>query len=287
MTHRTRLIDRRRTAATGLLAAGLATALAAAALLAAPAPAAAQSPCGAGYTVRTGDSLLEIAERCGITIPALLAANPAVRDRMDLEVGDRLRIPSPGDPQPSPQEACGPYYTVRTGDTLAEIAEKCGLTVPLLVAANGPLPDPLGIHTGARIRIPDLPERAVRDPGTLAFPPAGAAAAAAADEARPEAEVEADVETEAAEAPVERGAEVEAEEESEEEEEMIRLEGVLTTGERCLLVDAGERGAFALVGRLTDAFRPGDRVVVMGLSADPELCAHTPALEVRILYRPQ
>lgn len=231
-------------------------------LLLSASPAAAQSACGAGYTVRSGDSLLEIAQQCGITLPALLAANPGVRDQMDLQVGDRLRIPSPDEPQPSPVEACGPYYTIRAGDTPAEIAEKCGLTVPLLMAANAPLPDPLGLNAGERIRIPDLPERVVRDPATLALPPA-----VVADTAQDPAEAD----SQAAQADDER--------------EMVRVEGTLQAGESCLLVDTADRGSFALVGRVSDAFRPGDRVVLMGLPTEATACDHEPTLEVRILYR--
>lgn len=234
---------------------GLAAAVVA--LLAVPAAGEAQSACGAGYTVRTGDSLLEIAERCGVTVPALLAANPGVRDRMDLEVGDRLRVPDAGAPQPSPREACGLTYTIRTGDTLAEIAQKCGVTVPLLVAVNGRLPDPLGIHEGERIRIPDLPQRAVADT-TLFVAPA----------AEPE--------------PAETDTTAEA---TDDVEELVRVEGLLRSGEPCLLVRADDGSVYALAGSLNDAFRAGQRVVVLGVPAEETACDRSPTLEVRVLYR--
>lgn len=266
------MIPRAETGGAARIMAAAAVALAGLALT--PPGAAAQTACGGGYTVGAGETLAEIATRCGVTIPALLALNPAVRDRMDLEVGDHLRVPSPDAPQPSPQQACGPYYTTRSGDTLAEIAEKCGLTIPLLVAANGPLPDPLGVKGDVQIRIPNLPASAVRDPATVAFPPAAAVAAAQIAAAEIAAADSAAADSAAAAQP-------------EEVVELTRVEGVLVAGQRCRLVRSGEGRVFAITGRTTDAFRPGDRVVVLGHVADPEACGHDPTLEVRILYRGQ
>ena len=60
----------------------------------AAAPAAAQEPCRGSYTVRPGDNLTEIASRCGTTVPAILAANPALRAGAELEPGGVVRISS-------------------------------------------------------------------------------------------------------------------------------------------------------------------------------------------------
>ncbi len=225
----------------------------------APAPAAAQSACGAYYTMDTGDTLVEVAERCGVTVPALLAANPGVVDQRDVEVGGRLRVPDPAAPQPSPVQACGPSYAVRTGDTLAEIAMKCGLTVPLLMAANGPLPQPLGVHTGLHLRIPDVPHLAVTDPGTITAP----SVATVSDPVPPS-------DTTAA-APVLA--------------DLTRVVGVLEAGPRCTGVRTADGDLIAIAGELDDAFRPGDRVVLMGTPARSHDCGQTPTLELRILYR--
>lgn len=235
----------------GLAAVATATALA-------PRPADAQSACGAFHTVDTGDSLIEIAERCGVTLPALLAANPGVVDQRDVEVGDRLRIPDPDAPQPSPVEACGPAYTVRTGDSLAEIAEKCGLSIPLLVAANPSLPDPLGVDAGRTIRIPNLPRSAIADPATRVVE-----RAAPADTAGAGADT-----TAGAPAP-----------------ELTRVVGTLERGPVCLHVRQAGGDVVAIVGDVGNAFQPGDPVVLLGLPADPGACDHDPALELRILHR--
>lgn len=233
------------------------------AVLVGASPAAAQSPCGASYTIRTGESLREIAQRCGVTLPALLAANPGVTDQQDVEEGDRLRIPSPAAAQPSPTRACGASYTIRTGDTLAEIAEKCGLTIPLLVAANSRLPDPLGVHAGARIRIPDLPAGAAADTTILVIAPSAAAGPEAADTAAADT---------AARAP---------------DPELTRVEGVLETAGSCTRLRAANGDVYGLVGGLGPVFGPGDRVVLLGVPADGGACDADVSLEVRILYRPR
>jgi LysM repeat protein len=233
----------------------LAALLAAGALAVAPEPAWAQVACPGSHMVRSGETLLAIAERCGVTVPALLAANPAVRGNRDLQVGRDIVVPHPRDPQPTPQQACGAFYTVRSGDTLADVAAKCGLTIPLLVAANGPLPSPLGLNAGGTLRIPDLPPAAVRDTLTWAASAPDTVAAPAADP-------------------------------SPDFPELVRYQGTLEAGTPCMLLRMTDGRTVALDGRPARQFQPGTNVVVMGLPADAAACGGTRAVEVRIVYRP-
>jgi LysM repeat protein len=233
------------------------------AMVAAPTPAAAQSACGAFHTLQSGETLQDVAARCGVTVPALLAANPGVADDRDLDEGHRLRVPDPSARQPTPLEACGATYTVRTGDTVQEIAMKCGLTVPLLVAANGPLPHPLGLHEGLRVRIPDVPGTVVADPTRyIAVVPADADVPVAdpdsadADEAAATAEVE-----------------------------LVQLEGVLQAGPACMQVRMDDGAIVAVTGEVASGFQPGDRVVLMGVPATSHDCGELRTLDLRILYR--
>lgn len=249
------------------------------ALALAPVGAAAQGACGVSYTFDTGDTFAEIARQCGVSIPALLAANPGVVDERDLEVGARLRIPDAGAAQPSPVAACGSYYTVRTGDTLGEIAAKCGLTIPLLVAANPPFPSPLGVNAGMRVRIPDVSRAAVRDPATIATLGRAAAAVARADAARAESERSDSLAAEAAREPAADSAAIPA-------EDLVRVEGVLEGGPRCMRVRAPGGEVYAIAGELRRNFQAGDRVVLMGTAAEEHSCGTaSPVLELRILYR--
>jgi LysM repeat protein len=235
----------------GIRTTTLAAAMAALAVLGAAAPASSQAPCLGHTEVRDGDTLVAIAARCGVTVPALLAANPGISDDLDLRIGRSIAVPDPRAPQPTPQQACGAFYTIRDGDTLSEIALKCGVTVPMLVAANPPLPHPLWENEGGVVRIPNLPRAAVQD--TLTW-----VADAPLPEVAPEAEPE----------------------------ELVRVEGVLARGQRCLMIRGDDGRTIALAGAPTRNFAPGDRVVIMGSSAPSDRCGHTPTLELRIIHRP-
>jgi LysM repeat protein len=229
----------------------LAAAMATLALLGAAAPASSQAACLGHTEVRDGDTLVAIAARCGVTVPALLAANPGISDDLDLRIGRSIAVPDPRARQPTPQQACGAFYTIRDGDTLAEIALKCGVTVPMLVAANPPLPHPLWENEGGVVRIPNVTRAAVQDPLTWVTE-------APLPEPAPEAEPE----------------------------ELVRVEGVLERGQRCLMIRADDGRALALAGAPTRNFAPGDRVVIMGAPAPADRCDHTPTLDLRIIHRP-
>jgi len=98
------------------------------------------------YTVKTGDSLYLIAQRFGVTVAALRAANGLSHDW--IYPGERLTIPSSGGtPAPS-----GSTYTVRSGDSLFLIANRFGVTVSALRSANGLSYD--WIYPGEVLRIP-------------------------------------------------------------------------------------------------------------------------------------
>lgn len=244
----------------------------AAALALTAAPAAAQSACGAAYKFGSGDTLAGVAQRCGVTLPALLAANPGVVDDRDIEVGARLRMPDPGADQPSPVMACGAYYTVHPGDTLIEIAAKCGLTVPMLVAANPPFPSPLGNHEGLKIRIPHVSSAAVVDPTTIVVPARTVVVAEAVTDPAVAAAARADSVAAADSAAMPA-------------DELIRVEGVLEQGPRCMGVRAADGELHAISGELRGGFQAGDRVVLIGLPAGEHSCGGSWAVELRILYR--
>jgi LysM repeat protein len=79
----------------------------------------AQSPCGSTYTVRSGDTLFRIAQRCETTVDALLNANPQIVNRNLIRTGQVLQISTeappapdvPGDPQALLVASSGPAGT--------------------------------------------------------------------------------------------------------------------------------------------------------------------------------
>ncbi|HLA19462.1 MAG TPA: LysM peptidoglycan-binding domain-containing protein, partial [Dehalococcoidia bacterium] len=120
-------------------------------------------PLGASgdYTVAEGDTLSEIAETFGVSVEQLAEAN-GIEDPDFILVGQVIRIPgadeslSVADPGEDPgaietQEV--DTYTVRSGDTLSEIADHFGVSVSAIVDANG-LADPNFIVEGQTLKIP-------------------------------------------------------------------------------------------------------------------------------------
>jgi len=150
---------------------------------------------GTTYTIKSGDSFASVAARFGIALEDLLAANPGTNPGT-LNAGDVIRLPSdvPRDAptstaEPAPTEAeataaateeatstpepeptatsepvatattssLGQTYTVQSGDIPVTIAEKFGITVEALLAAN-PGIDPRGLQVGQVLTIPPPPD---------------------------------------------------------------------------------------------------------------------------------
>jgi tyrosinase len=95
----------------------------------------------ARYIVRSGDTFSAIAARFGVTLAALEAANPQIADPNHIFPGQVITIPGS-----SP--ATGPAYVVQAGDTLTAIANRFGVTLAALEAANPQIADPNHIFPG-------------------------------------------------------------------------------------------------------------------------------------------
>lgn len=111
-------------------------------------PGAATSASG-WYTVQRGDTLSGIAQRFGVSLRALAAAN-GLSTRSYVYVGQRLRIPKSN---ATPATGTSRVYTVRRGDTLSGIAQRFGVSLDSLIRANG-IRNPRFIYVGQRLVIP-------------------------------------------------------------------------------------------------------------------------------------
>ncbi|NLW06405.1 MAG: LysM peptidoglycan-binding domain-containing protein [Clostridia bacterium] len=95
-----------------------------------------------------------IAQRFGICLEELIAANPQVKDPNLIYPGQVLCIPRA---KPVPDKGPCPLgfsYTVKPGDTLHSIASMFGVSVEQLLAANPQIKDPHCISPGQQICIP-------------------------------------------------------------------------------------------------------------------------------------
>ncbi|MET3712699.1 LysM repeat protein [Sphingomonas trueperi] len=95
-----------------------------------------------GYTVRHGDTLSSIAARNGVSLSALRAANPQIRNPNLIFPGQTIALPQSG----------GAHYTVQAGDTLSGIAARFGLDWHDLALDNG-LANPGMILPGQTLRL--------------------------------------------------------------------------------------------------------------------------------------
>ena len=91
------------------------------------------------YTVRSGDTLSELAERYGISLSVLLSYNGHVRSGV-LRIGERLYLPGSGEEPPGVEPDNLPEWkgtkTVGTGDTLWSISIEYGISPELLAEVN-------------------------------------------------------------------------------------------------------------------------------------------------------
>jgi len=137
------------------------------------------------YTVAKGDLFYTIAKAHGVSVNALIKANPDANPRK-LHAGQKLVIPAAETPAPAapavhaaapsgsepapaaPAEGKGATYTVKAGDNLTKIARAHGTTSKAIQNANGLKTTQLKV--GQKLKIP-------------AAKPSGAAAAAEAPRA--------------------------------------------------------------------------------------------------------
>lgn len=116
------------------------------------------------YTVVAGDTLGKIAERYGLTVEEIAAANNLTSVHT-LDIGQQLLLPLSGEaPTPPPAEveaeateapppATEQVHVVQPGDNLYRIGLRYGFTIEQLVAYNN-LTNPDRLEVGQQIRIP-------------------------------------------------------------------------------------------------------------------------------------
>jgi LysM repeat protein len=125
---------------------------------------AAQSGDPTVYTVRSGDRLVDIAARFGVSASAIVRAN-GLANADTIYPGQKLIIPTPGSvPAATATPAVVPAataaarqpvtHTVQLGDTLAGIARKFGVSAAAILQTNS-ISNPDLIWVGQKLLIPD------------------------------------------------------------------------------------------------------------------------------------
>jgi LysM repeat protein len=68
-------------------------------------PTAVPAPTPQVYVIKTGDTLLKVAKKFGLTLDELLAANPKIKDPNKIGLGQEIIIPLPRSDEASPSAA--------------------------------------------------------------------------------------------------------------------------------------------------------------------------------------
>lgn len=108
----------------------------------AAAPAAAAPAASATHTVESGDTLSDIAETYGVSLHGLYELNGLGPDSV-IRPGDRILLSEDGGEGEPPAEedsgqgTAGETHTVRSGDTLSEIAYEHGVSLSTVLELNG------------------------------------------------------------------------------------------------------------------------------------------------------
>jgi len=102
------------------------------------------------YRVHSGDTLSAIAAKFNVSLPAVEAANPQIRDPNKIFPNELVHIPalraSAHDPVPVPPHVV--TYTVQPGDTMSGIAAAHSISLAALEAANPQVTNPNLIDPG-------------------------------------------------------------------------------------------------------------------------------------------
>ena len=106
----------------------------------------------AGYTVRSGDTLWDIAAKTGTSVASLISAN-GLRNPSVIHPGQVLDVSGGQTSTSTGSSSGGTVHVVAPGETLMGISIRYGVTMRRIAAANG-FDDLDWVYGGQRLRIP-------------------------------------------------------------------------------------------------------------------------------------
>ena len=112
---------------------------------------------GGSVTVQPGDTLSDIADRQGVSLNQLMQANGITNPNM-VVAGQKLVLPGSrrATAAAAPRALPTAPYTVKSGETLSEIADRFGTSTERLIKING-ISNPNLVVAGTRLAIPGRP----------------------------------------------------------------------------------------------------------------------------------
>jgi len=123
---------------------------------------------GGSITVQPGDTLSDIADRQGVSLNQLMQANGITNPNM-VVAGQKLVLPGSrrAAPAAAPRTLPTAPYTVKSGETLSEIADRFGTSTERLIQVNG-ISNPNLVVAGTRLAIPGRPSSSAAPRSTAA-----------------------------------------------------------------------------------------------------------------------
>ena len=154
------------------------------------------------HKVRRGESLSLIAVRYDTTVSELMTVN-SLKSRHQIRAGQVLNLPYRGGKKQTVIPASTQTYTVRSGDTLSQIAQRSGVTESELLANNG-LANSNRIYVGQKLHLlgEGLPAKAAVQSADESVTVAQSASALVAEEVPAEVSIDEIIESEVAEATI-------------------------------------------------------------------------------------
>lgn len=115
------------------------------------------------HIVKKGDTLFDLSKKYQVPLQKLIEANPKIVNPDQLNLGDKVKIPSSAVPVDG--EGANVYkHTVKQGDSLWKLAKAWGLPLQSLIQANPQLSDPNVLKVGEVVNIPTQGQNAPSDP---------------------------------------------------------------------------------------------------------------------------
>lgn len=119
------------------------------------------------HIVQAGDTMFTIARKFGVSLDALIAANPQIKDPSKIVPGQTVCVPGKVGPGQCPPNTT--VYIVQSGDTMFLIARKFGVSLEALVNANPQIPNPSQIRPGQTVCVPKATPSPQCPPGSTKY----------------------------------------------------------------------------------------------------------------------
>ncbi len=118
--------------------------------------------CGSYTHLQRGQTLYGLAHACGVTLEALLDANPQISNVRDIDAGALVHLPTHvGHHASSP---CGDRAVLHENESLDHLAWRCGVTLHALLLENPDVRDMAMVEPGLVLAIPEKGAPATEPP---------------------------------------------------------------------------------------------------------------------------